>query len=71
LGFVNPSDINARPFVLGAIAKNLAVQAAAASFANTSGLLQAANQLRTDQQLAPRLAPRERRRWSKKLEVQR
>jgi hypothetical protein len=53
LGFVNPSDINARPFVLGAIAKGLAFRAAAASFANTAGLLQAANQLRTDQQLGP------------------
>ena len=53
LGFVNPSDINARPFVLGAIAKRLASQAAATSLANTTGLLQAANQLRTDQQLTP------------------
>lgn len=53
LSFVDPSDPNARPFVLGAIAKRLAVQAAAASLANTAGVLQAANQLRTDQQLGP------------------
>jgi len=53
LGFVNPSDINARPFVLSAIAKDLALQSAVASLANTAGLLQAANQLRTDQQLGP------------------
>lgn len=53
LGFVNPSDVNARPFVVAAIAKNLALRAAAASLANTAGLLQAANQLRTDQQLGP------------------
>jgi hypothetical protein len=53
LGFVNPSDINARPFVLSAIAKGLALRSAAASLANTAGLLQAANQLRTDQQLGP------------------
>jgi hypothetical protein len=53
LSFVNPSDINARPFVLSAIAKSLALRAATASLSNTAGLLQAANQLRTDQQLGP------------------
>src|SRR5215467_10302846 len=53
LRFVNPSNINARPLVVGSIAKDLASRAAVASLANTSGLLQAANQLRTDQQLAP------------------
>jgi hypothetical protein len=39
--------------VLSAIANRLAVQGATASLNNTAGLLQAANQLRTDQQLAP------------------